>query len=823
MKSSLFLVSSLSLVALTAGCNASVKIDPAGYRCDVGNVCPGGFSCVDGTCQRGGPVDTSCANVVCNAPPASDCSGTSLQTYVGRCVAGQCTYDAVAMTCASTCSNGACVDACAGVSCVTPPAAACADGTTLSTFAQTGTCANGQCAYSKTDTACPNGCNNGQCSGADLCRSMNVMCTTPPMTTCVGNTRRTFAMTGTCEPGTGACSYAPSDMVCPNGCALGQCLAPSLTFAQVGPRIRFPINALDVAPSSSGNSALAVGDNGKLARWDGASWTELMSGTTNALNSVAFVTGTIAYVVGERTTALTVRPSNNTITAVNLSGGGNLNLIGVSGRSESEVMIASSTGEWWRQRGGNWANGSLPNSSGTLSMVAAYMDESQRERIVGRCGSSRCTAYRNASGGTPLWTIQTQSGTAGFSAVGGAFDIPATNTGSIAMLGADLDLITHDTTQLPGSPYATVSLGSSLGGRSVVGITAQAVPVSRDVYVLTSSVGSATGHLYRLSRNGSVSTTDALQTYYGEEHLSPNDANGVLVAEVRRTSGVNNVFRRSVITNEALDVGEDFVGASADALGNLVFVSKYGDVVIRRTGSATFEFRRPPNYDWAITGADARNGTGVLIVGEDVTTNEGLITRFGATGFTDLTNAAGESFNAVCRVSDTEAWAVGDRGSIFRINGTTATKQTSPTTNDLLAVDCSAGVAVACGKGGTVLRFANSTWSSIGAGLGATGDVRTCKLSAQGGLAGGDGFFASFQNGTWTPLAGQMGLRSLVVRGPLEVYGTFVSGSTTTVSRFDGSAWGPSLLSVTGVLGGGVQVGSRVVWGGSLGAIVEGR
>lgn len=823
MKAQLFLVSSLSLVALTAGCDASVKIDPAGYRCDVGNVCPSGFSCVDGTCQRGGPVDTSCANVVCNSPPATECMGGSLQTYVGRCVSGQCTYDAVTMTCASTCSNGACVDACAGVSCVTPPATACADGNTLSTFAQTGTCSNGQCAYTKTDTTCPNGCSNGQCSGVDLCRSMNVMCTTPPMTTCVGNTRRTFAMTGTCEPGTGACTYAPSDMVCPNGCALGQCVAPSLTFAQVGPRVRFPINALDVAPSSSGNSALAVGDNGKLARWDGSTWTELMSGTTNKLNAVAFVSGTVAYAVGERSTAMSVRPSNNTVSAVSLSGGGNLSLVSVSGRSESEVMIASSTGEWWRQRGGNWANGSLPNTSGTLSMVAAYMDESQRERIVGRCGSSRCTAYRNASGGTPMWTLQTQSGTRGFSAVGGSFDIPSSTTISTAFLGADLDLITHDSSLIASNPYSTVMLNSSLAGNTIVGVTAQAVTVGRDVYVLTSSVGSATGHLYRLSRAAGVSTTDALQTYYGEEHLSPNDATGVLVAEVRRTSGVNNVFRRSVITNEALDVGEDFVGASADALGNLYFVSEYGDVVIRRTGSATFEFRRPANYDWSITGADARNGTGVLLVGRDVTNGEGLITRYSGTGFTDVSNAAGESFNAVCRVSDTEAWAVGARGSIFRINGTTATKQTSPTTNDLLAVDCSAGVAVACGKSGTVLRFANSTWTSISTGLGATGDVHTCKLTAQGALVGGDGFLGFFQSGTWTPLAGQMGLRSLVVRGPLEVYGAFVSGSTTTISRFDGSAWGPSLTSVTGVLGGGVQVGSRVVWGGSLGAIVEGR
>ena len=53
--------------------------------------------------------------------------------------------------------------------------------------------------------------------------------------------------------------------------------------------------------------------------------------------------------------------------------------------------------------------------------------------------------------------------------------------------------------------------------------------------------------------------------------------------------------------------------------------------------------------------------------------------------------------------------------------------------------------------------------------------------------------------------------------------GIIYFGNASDVLTFDGATWGPRLLQVSGVLGGGVQASSRVVWGGPLGAIVEGR
>lgn len=823
---------SLLLLALFvfAGCDASVKIDPEGYRCDVGNLCPTGFTCREGMCRA--QTDTSCANVTCDTPPASSCvNGTTLRSFSGSCVAGQCQYAPLDTTCATGCAQDACVDACMGVSCVTSPQAACTDPNTLRTFAQTGSCAMGTCSYVNTDTTCANGCESGRCKGVDLCQSMMVVCSTPPAPACVGTSRRTFRATGTCEPGTGMCTYEFTDSACPNGCAQGQCLTASLTFAQTGPRLRFAVNGLDIAPGSSGNSALAVGNGGKLARWDGSMWTELSSGTSSNLNKVSFVSGTVAYAVGASRTVLNVRPGASTtpVMDVSLSGSGSANLIAVSGVDVGELLIAGQAGEWWRMRGGSWTNGSLPSGNGSYTINSAYLDESLRERIVGACGAtvrSKCVAYRFASGGTPDFEVDMQSGSTGFTAVGGAFDV-ASAGGSLGMVGsADNGLTTHSNLGL----FSAVTPSPALEGAGVVGITAQAVNLGRDVFVLTSSKDpdantNGKGGLYRLSRGLGVSSAEILETYFGEETLSPTEANGVLVAEVRRAQGINNVFRRGVITNEALDVGEDFIGASLDDTGALVLVSRYGDVVVRRPTASTFDFRRPTGA-WSIKGVEARGGTGILMVGETASGGLGVIVRVTTAGFTTVTSRSNTVFNAVCRVSDTEGWAVGNGGVIYRVSATAGTQVASPTSANLLTVDCAPGIAIAAGADGTVLRMSNGTWSAITPAFPLTGrPISVARLYQGGAYFAGDGLFYGFTAATavWTPFTAKAGLTSLVVRGPQEVYGAFVSGSTSEVQRFDGAAWSGSLLQVSGALGGGVQAGPRVVWGGSLGAIVEAR
>ncbi len=60
---------------------------------------------------------------------------------------------------------------CAAVVCNAPPAALCLDGATRRTFAATGSCSGGTCAYAPIDSACPGGefCSGGVCAAAPSC------------------------------------------------------------------------------------------------------------------------------------------------------------------------------------------------------------------------------------------------------------------------------------------------------------------------------------------------------------------------------------------------------------------------------------------------------------------------------------------------------------------------------------------------------------------------------------------------------------------------------------------------------------------------------
>lgn len=811
----------LLVVLLAAGCATNIQVDPQGFRCDPGNVCPTGYQCLSGACAK---QADACAGVQCDQGPAAMCNGTTARVFVGRCDNGSCMYDAVDTACAKGCTNGACVDACAGVTCLSPPVTTCIDPMTLRTFAQTGTCsaASGMCSYTSTDVSCPMGCSAGQCHGANLCA--NVTCDAPPMPVCMGNTARTFAATGTCTPATGQCAYAPTDTVCPQGCQGGLCTAPALTFTQVGPAVRFAINALDVAPG--GGTALAVGNAGRLARWNGTAWNEVTTPSTAAnLSAVQFVAPQVAFVVGANHTAWSWRSNTSTLAAQNLSGP-STDLVAVSGRSESNVLVADAAGNFWKLGTAGWSNGALPSGDGPFSMTSAYIDESARERIAGTCNGSSCVAYRNGAG----WIVDTDTDSLGFDALGGSFT-PATMLTSEVLVGRSSNALS---THSQAGVFVPVFLPTTLEGDGVVGLSADVAsptPTIRSVYALTSSTNLA-GHLYQLTRSiTAVTANPVLDLYMGNQALSPTvSTQGVLVAEVNRTAGSNNVFRHSSSQDDALDIGEDFAGVSADPTNALVAVSIFGDLARRGATASTWTFTRAPAL--AILGVEARNGTSVLLVGKDGTTGDGVVERWtAAAGYTRVSTQTGTVMNAVCRVSDTEGWAVGNAGTLLSVDATGAHAVASNTTADLLSVDCSAGSAIACGTNGTVLRYANGAWAKVTPDFPLARTLSVCRQTGSVVLVGGDNVFASLANGAWTQLPAKGGLTGLVARSAADVYASVLvtpassSGpGSSAIYRFDGTRWSANpLASVSGVAGGGVQIGARVVFGGTGGVLVEGR
>ncbi len=181
------------------------------------------FGCADGAC-----VGDPCAAVSCNSPDASFCANASeLRVYEARgtCAEGKCTYGFKDQTCAFGCAENACSgDPCVGVRCDTPTEANRCAGNDLLVYEAPGTCSAGACSYASHLVPCDFGCENGACKG-DPCAG--VTCNKPRANTCVSPQKlRTYASVGTCKDG--GCSYSYTDTTCQHGCADGACLACSV-------------------------------------------------------------------------------------------------------------------------------------------------------------------------------------------------------------------------------------------------------------------------------------------------------------------------------------------------------------------------------------------------------------------------------------------------------------------------------------------------------------------------------------------------------------------------------------------------------------------
>jgi hypothetical protein len=252
----------------------TLAVFPPSGTCN-GGACsytPSMQSC-QGGCANGACITASCDPVTCTSPPVDVCADANTLTAYspqGKCSAGACTYASLMVQCPAGCMNGHCKnDPCNGVICTTPPANACADASTLTSYASQGTCNAGVCSYSATMTSCVFGCSNGQCIG-DPCTW--VTCTTPPANVCLSpSTLEVYSPKGTCSGGmcsytasttgcnspppdtcldantlakysgvisgscsNGACVYTPYKEVCTYGCARGQCTQNYLNILSYG-------------------------------------------------------------------------------------------------------------------------------------------------------------------------------------------------------------------------------------------------------------------------------------------------------------------------------------------------------------------------------------------------------------------------------------------------------------------------------------------------------------------------------------------------------------------------------------------------------------
>jgi hypothetical protein len=610
---------------------------------------------------------------------------------------------------------------------------------------------------------------------------------------------------------------------------LGACAAAPLTFAQVGPKVRFAINSIDVVPGSAGKHVVAVGNGGRVAAWNENRWTELTTPSTVNLNKVAFLSNQLAFIGGRSNTLWSYRPSTGRLQPESVPSAGNL--VAISGRSDGDVLVADDEGGLLRLSGSTWSPIRLPEAFGPYSMASAYLDETGRERISGICGSSGsrrgCVAYRFPAGIDPNWVVHETNDATEVSSVGPSFE-PPDGVNSHAYVGSALGRLLHHTNPTFGSmggfdvPAVTPSL---VVGR-IVGITPQ---VGRQtIYLLTSATRTSTttsdGRLFALSNAGDTLRSEALvSTFAGEAALSAHEASGVVLADVDRLKNANTVFRRSRTVFEAMDIGDELVGVTTDTAGSEIYASSRG-TLFRRTGESSFDVAQVSDGA-TIAGLEAQNGEGVLLVGSDTSSNGVIYRHVRGSGFERMASIPNVKLKSVCRFSPSEAWVVGTRGTIVKITGANTGPVESGTTEDLHSVDCGSDIPVACGDNSVVLGYIQGIWQPLLPRFPAMGHALTsCRKAGPTVYVGGSDAFWKYENRKWTKLPAVQGLKNfLALRGTRELYGSTSANGRGEVVHFDGSNWGSALLQSSGLINGGVQIGSRVVFAGAAGTIVEGR
>jgi hypothetical protein len=174
-----------------------------------------GEICFDGQCV----ADPECVDVVCNTPDASFCDDTIAISFAasGTCAEGACTYEQFSRDCADdtlSCIDGECVDLCADIECIEPPAAECR-GNEVVGYEPEGDCKDGTCNYTQVTVDCTDlgmFCVRGECIEDPACEG--VLCNRPPVPFCDASVAVTYADDGECS--LGSCSYEETR----NDCAL---------------------------------------------------------------------------------------------------------------------------------------------------------------------------------------------------------------------------------------------------------------------------------------------------------------------------------------------------------------------------------------------------------------------------------------------------------------------------------------------------------------------------------------------------------------------------------------------------------------------------
>lgn len=664
------------------------------------------------------------------------------------------------------------------------------------------------------------GGSTGLCTG--------VVCPATPPPACMGNSVRTYSA-AMCIPTTGVCGAFPFvDAACATTCANGACVPPDRTWTQTSPRLNFVVRSVDFASDGGvGEEAYAVGDTGAAAYWNGSKWSTITTSTQNNFTSVWMTPTFGAIAVGEKSTAQ--RFSGTTATNITIPVGvGQVRFVSVDGLSDNTYTIAEETGLGLKRvNGAAFVQLSPSGALKPWKTRQVFVDALGHVRVAASCTNvgSGCVLYNDGTAGSNGWSEHYDNalGSTAYGAVGPSFDTLSVDSAFVGR--AATNSVRRHLNPSQSIVFDNTSVPSLQPGGGVLAITGTQVIGGLGPRLLHVLVDRPNVGLASLQRATTTGTEVAMDLIWNTYSMSRNEVgSSVLVVDADSTAVNNDIVRRSGALSEALDVGDDWVAVAGNAGGSVAYFDDRGNVAAKSPLSSKYQYRRDILPSTAVSIRD-----GALVGGYGISVGDnGRIRRVPLTGLGPaqaITSSTAVNLNAVCRASDTEAFAVGNGGIIRAIaspNGGTATASVSMNANtkNLADVDCpSATQAVACGDTGTVLRFNGTAWTAIAVPPGgASVTIASCRFLGGAIYVAGDGLFAKFENNAWASLPGRTKLDNLVPVGVNEIYAT----SAGQLVRFNGTNWQPvtSANPPNGFLG-GTLVNGKVVYAGPRGVVFE--
>lgn len=507
----------------------------------------------------------------------------------------------------------------------------------------------------------------------------------------------------------------------------------STTGAAFGTKFKF-------VHGTSGSNIIAVGTNGKIAKFDGTSWSAMTSGTTQELRGIWVESATVGFAIGTNGTALKLTGSTWAATT-----SGTTNALNGVWSDAGIAYAVGAGGVGLRYNGTAWVAQSM-GTSDDLNSVSGVPGGSVT--AVGNFGG--VFRYNGVS-----WTIINANGVIdNFYSVNGT----AANAGRM-YVGGDRGLYQIDGTTLTSAsnPYPVAVFGIALDQSGVVWTAGQRGAIQRFTGGTWETLNFAPDLL-------DVWTTSATNAWAVAEFGFIYRWNGTTWAPQTSPSLANLYAVWGASSTDAFAGGEN-------------------GTMLRWNGTTWAPMTFPSTARvYGLWGSSGSNVFAATDIGE-------LLRWNGTTWTLQTTVPGGNTLLSVYGVAANEVYATGTNGLVYRYNGTSWQTFSAPdAVTTLFGVWMSGSnniVSVGASQSGLIgfgFNFNGTAWQSLNVGnvaaLTSVWGASVFDLYATGDV----GTMLRFNGATWTPIVtGTTDLLWAVSGAPNAAGGAFAVGINSTV------------------------------------------